>query len=72
MDLISILAIVNIVIHIGPFLGLFLRSTGQLKFMLVTDVIITIAYLLCCPFTAFIWCIVTYVDWKEHGYLFKG
>lgn len=72
MDLISLLAIANIVLHIGPMLGMFVRSTNMIKFMLVSDVIVALGMLMCCPFTALIWIVCTYVDWKEYGYVFKG
>lgn len=71
MDLIGILTIINIIFHFGPTLGLFELTTGKMKFIIISDAIIFLGSLACCPISAVIWGILTYVDWKHYGYVFK-
>lgn len=72
VSIISIIVIVNIGLHLLPLLGVFKQTENKLRIILVTDIIICAAYLACCPISAVIWIILSIIDWKHYGYVFKN
>ena len=72
MDFISILILANIIVHLGGgMLDLFELTPNKMKFIIISDAIIFLASLTCCPLSAVIWGFATYFDWKRYGWVFK-
>jgi len=72
MLLILLLTIVNVIIHVGCLSDMIELTPGKMKFFIISDVIIFIGCLSnCLILSSIIWGIVSYLDWKQYGYVFK-
>lgn len=72
LGIISLITIINIGLHLLIMLNIIPPSDNKYRFILITDVIICLTCLGCCPLSAIIWIIVSIIDWKNYGYVFKN
>lgn len=72
MVLFSILMIANVLCHLSIVVGVTRNSNGKLMFLIISDVIVTaLQFMYGMNIAGIIWLILTFIDVKNYGYVFK-